>query len=111
MNTFTYDFSNGKTITNPLEQITHFYISPYEMANVWTILNLRDVVVDESLIQVVVKEHFAPVMIMPLGVLGLSRCNVRINTDLSGGVIYTGRKSIYFKFTKDDSVMCITGVH
>lgn len=110
MNTFIYDFRNGTTITNPLEGVTHFYASPNEAPNVWTLMNLKDVVTDESLIQVVVKDHFAPVMVMPLAVLGLARCNVRINTDLSGGVIYTGRKSLYFRFTKDSSVICITSI-
>lgn len=109
MNTIMFDFTTGTTVTNLFEGITHFYASPYEANSVWTLMNLKDVV-DESLIQLVVKDHCSPVMIMPLGVLGLGRCNVKINNDLSGGVIYTGRKSLYFKFTKDSWVICITTI-
>lgn len=110
MNTFMFDFSNGKTITNPLDGVTHFYVSPYEVPAVWTLLNIGSKVTDLDVDLVIQTHTNLPVIVMPLSILNLGRCMIRINDDLSGGKISTGKKSLYFRFTEQNTI-CITGVH
>lgn len=111
MNTFMFDFSNGKTITNPLEGITHFYVSPYEVPSVWTLLNLGDKV-DGMDLDVVLESHTnLPVIIMPLSILNLGKCIIKLHDDMSGGKISTGKRNIYFRFSNGVNTICITGVH
>lgn len=110
MNTFMYDFKTGNTITNPLEGVTRFYVSPYEMASVWTLLSIGEKIEHTSIDLVVLKENKLPVIVVPISILNLGRCMIRINDDLTGGKISTGKKSIYFRFIEDDDTICITGV-
>jgi len=111
MNTFMYDFKTGNTITNPLEGVTHFYVSTYEMASVWTLLSIGEKIEGHHVDLVVLKHTKLPVIVVPMSILNLGRCMIRINDDLSGGKISTGKKGIYFRFTEDADTICITGVY
>lgn len=111
MNTFMYDFSNGKTITNPLDGVTHFYVSPYDLPTVWILLNIGEKAKDCPDVDLVIQTHTnLPIIIMPLSILNLGKCMIKMYDDLSGGKISTGKKTIYFKFMEQDTI-CITGVH
>jgi len=110
MNTFMFDFNNGKAITNPLEDVTHFYVSPYEVPAVWTLLDIGSKVTDLNVDLVIQTHTNLPVIVMPLSILNLGKCMIKIHDDLSGGRISTGKKTLYFKFMEQDTI-CITGVH
>jgi hypothetical protein len=107
-----YDFKTGNTITNPLEGVTHFYASPYDMASIWTLLSIGKKVNGNVEVEAVLHgPNELPIIIVPISILNLGRCIIRINDDLSGGKISTGKQSIYFRFSEIDHAICITGVH
>lgn len=109
MSTFIYDFNTQKTVTNPLEGITHFYATPYDMASIWQSLNLGDKLIDEECELFIQAGTGLPVIILPLSLLNLGRCSITMRDDLSGGKI-VGRRTIYFTTTLKDDTICITGV-
>lgn len=111
MNTFMFDFSNGKVITNPLEGITHFYISSYNQLDVWDYFKLANKVEGINLDIVFESGNNLPVIVMPFSILNLGKCIIKLHDDMSGGKICTGRKSVYFTFSKQSHIICITGVH
>jgi hypothetical protein len=107
MNTFLYDFSKGKSI-DPLQGVTHFYVSPYQM-DIWRSLNLA-LKVQDTEIEVVIQDATGiPVILVPITALNLGKCMVRLNDDFSGK-ISTGKRSIYFQPTKQDHIICISSV-
>jgi hypothetical protein len=108
MNTFLYDFNKGKSI-DPLQGVTHFYVNPYQLADSWKTLNLGNKV-DGIDIELVIQESTGlPVIIIPIKVLNLGRCMIKLNEDFSGK-ISTGKQSIYFKPTEQDHIICINSV-
>lgn len=107
MNTFLFDFNQGKTIS-PLEGVTHFYVSPYQM-DIWKTLNLAHKV-GESEVDLVIQDSTGlPVILVPITALSLGKCMIRLNDDFSGK-ISTGKKTIYFRPTEMDHVICISTV-
>lgn len=111
MNTFMFDFKSGKTITNPLDGVTHFYVSPYDLPSVWTLLNLGDKVEPTDL-DIVFESHTnLPVIVMPFSILNLGKCVIKMNDDLQGGKICTGKRTLYFRMSSQDNTICITGYH
>lgn len=107
MNTFIYDFKQGKTV-DPFAGITHFYVSPYQM-EMWKTLNLAHKVQDTE-VDVVIQENTGiPVIVLPISLLNLGKCMVRLNDDFSGKITM-GKRSIYFQPTQQDHVVCITNV-
>jgi hypothetical protein len=107
MNTFLYDFSEGKSI-DPLQDVTHFYVSPYQM-DIWKSLNLADKTKDTELDVVIQDSTGIPVIIIPLSLLNLGKCMIRLNDDFSGKIC-TGKRSIYFRPTEQDHIICISSV-
>jgi hypothetical protein len=105
-----FDFNSGNVITNPLDGVTHFYVSPYEVPEVWTLLNIGSKVTDLDVDLVIQTHTNLPVIVMPLSILQLGRCIIKLNDDMGGGKICTGKKSLYFRFTEQNTI-CITGVH
>lgn len=111
MNTFMYDFNSQKTI-QPLEGITQFYATPYDMASIWKTLNISKKITDEDVdvIDVVLQESTElPVLVLPISLLGLGKCMIKMNDDFSGKIT-SGNKTIYFRPTESNSVICVTGV-
>ena len=108
MNTFMFDFAQGKTI-DPLEGVTHFYVSPYQM-DVWKSLNLALKVADSELDLVIQESTGMPLIIVPIAVLKLGKCIIRLNDDFSGKIC-TGNRNIYFSRTQQDHIICIGSVH
>ena len=107
MHTFFYDFTQNKSF-NPLEDITHFYVSPYQM-ELWKTLNLAVKLSDKEVELVIQENTGLPLVIVPITVLNLGKCSVSLNQDLSGK-ISTGRRDIYFSRTKQDHLICISSV-
>jgi hypothetical protein len=109
MDTFFYDFKQGQTV-NPFDGVTHFYVSPYQM-DIWKTLNLADrIECTDTNIEVVIQHSTGiPVLLVPITALNLGKCMVKLNEDFSGR-IYSGKKTIYFRSTEQDSVICITTV-
>jgi hypothetical protein len=107
MDTFFYDFKQGQTV-NPFDGVTHFYVSPYQM-DIWKTLNLAHKV-GESEVELVIQDSTGlPVILVSITALNLGKCMVKLNEDFSGR-IYSGKKTIYFRSTEQDSVICITTV-
>ena len=107
MNTFFYDFKQGQTV-NPFDGVTHFYVSPYQM-DIWKTLNLAHKV-GESEVELVIQDSTGlPVILVSITALNLGKCMVRLNDDFSGKITM-GKRSIYFRPTEQDSVICITTV-
>lgn len=113
MNTFMFDFNTGKTVTNPIEGITHFYVSPYVIPDVWAVLNLSDKIkIDNIDMDLVIEGRSKlPVIVMPFSILNLGKCMIKLNEDLGSGKICTGKKSIYFTMSLQANTICITNVH
>lgn len=107
MNTFLYDFSKGKSV-DPLQDVTHFYVSPYQM-DLWRTLSLAHKVADTEVELVIQDSTGLPVILIPITALNLGKCMVRLNDDFSGK-ISTGKRSIYFRPTEQDHIICISSV-
>lgn len=107
MNTFLYDFSKGKSI-DPLQGVTHFYVSPYQM-DLWKTLNLAHKLADSEVDLIIQESTGMPLIIVPITALNLGKCMIRLNDDFSGK-ISTGKRSIYFRPTEQDHIICISSV-
>jgi hypothetical protein len=107
MNTFLYDFSKNKEVS-PLEGVTHFYISPYSM-DAWTTLNIGKKITDEDVELVIQTSTNLPIIIMPISLLNLGKCMIRLNEDFSGKIT-SGNKTMYFSTTAQDHIICISTV-
>jgi len=107
MNTFLFDFNQGKTIS-PLEGVTHFYVSPYQM-DIWRTLNLATKVGNTEVDLVIQESTGLPIIILPITALNLGKCMIRLNDDFSGKLTM-GKRSIYFHPTEQDHIICISTV-
>lgn len=106
MSTFLFDFTQGKTL-NPLEGITHFYVSPYQM-DIWKTLNLAAKIADDDVELVIQDNTGMPLIVLPIGRLNLGKCLIRLNDDFSGKIVTNnGRRTIYFSTTKQPHIICI----
>ena len=109
MNTFMYDFTSQKTISNPLEGMTYFYATPYDMASIWKALRISQKLNGKDVDVVIQESTDLPILILPLSILNLGRCIIRMNDDFSGKIT-SGNMSIYFRPSESNGVICITGV-
>jgi hypothetical protein len=103
-----FDFNSQKAI-QPLEGVSYFYATPYDMANIWKTLNISKKLNGKDVDVVIQESTELPVLILPISLLGLGKCMIRMNEDFSGKIT-SGNKTIYFRPTESDSVICITGV-
>jgi hypothetical protein len=77
--------------------------------DIWKTLNLAHKV-GESEVELVIQDSTGlPVILVSITALNLGKCMVKLNEDFSGR-IYSGKKTIYFRSTEQDSVICITTV-
>lgn len=107
MNSFFYDFKQGQTV-NPFDGVTHFYVSPYQM-DIWKTLNLADKIGEDEVELVIQGSTGIPVILVPITCLNLGKCMVKLNEDFSGK-IYSGKRTIYFRSTEQDHIICISTV-
>ena len=76
---FFYDF-NSKQVVNPLDKITKFFINPLMMES-WKTLRLGDKI-DNINCDVVIQEKTGlPIIILPIEILELNQCSVKLRND------------------------------
>lgn len=95
MNSFHFNFKTGKSV-NPLELVKKFYINP-NMIDGFRQLNLHNLC-DGSEVDIVIINDL-PCVIIDISVLQLEQAFIKYNNEGTGGIITSGRKVIYFKFT------------
>lgn len=108
MSTFIFDFKQNKSVL-PLEGVTHFFINPYMYGSSWTSLRIGNKLngIDADL--VIQESTGLPLIILPLSILDLGKCMIKLNDDFSGRII-NGRQTIYFKTTEQDHIIRIDSV-
>ena len=104
---FYYDFSSMKE-TNPLDGVTHFYVNPYMMES-FKALHLAEKTIGMDLHVTIQPSMQLPVIVLPISILNLGKCKVKINHDLSM-IVYTKNAQIYMKPTADSNVVRIDSV-
>jgi hypothetical protein len=83
---FYYDF-NSKQVVNPLDKITKFFINPLMMEG-WKTLRLGDKI-DSINCDIVIQEKTGlPIIMLPIELLNLKQCKVKLRDDGSI-IIYT----------------------
>ena len=95
MNSFHFNFKTGTSV-NPLELVKRFYINP-NMIDGFRQLNLSTLCEGTTVDIVIINE--LPCVVIDISVLNLEQAFIKYSDDGRGGIIKSGRKTIYFKFT------------
>lgn len=104
---FYYSFDT-KEVINPLDSVTHFYVSPHipESARM---LNLQEKATGTDKLQVDWTNTGLPVVLFPISILKLETVLVSITSE-DKVIIKKGNTRIYVKFTEDPKIIRIDTV-